>query len=292
LFRYRDINQLDARGNAPYPDFVYINQFESSAESNYHSLQTSLRVKRRKLTANANYIWSHSIDTASDGQDYVPNASQPDNSYNPAGERANSNFDSRHRFSANFLYELPLGFAFNGVVSMQTGQPVNVNYLFEGDFNGSGEYFGRPDVVGDPYAGRSAPDRFLNASAFAVPCRWVAADEGCAAGSQHFGSLGRNAITGPSFHQVDLSVTKTFRLRESVKATLRLDAYNVFNHPNFSNPLLPSFGVDFLAGSLPDARGRGTGSIPILTTPDVGSGNPYLGGGGARNLQAGIRVAF
>jgi hypothetical protein len=91
---------------------------------------------------------------------------------------------------------------------------------------------------------------------------------------------------------VDLSLTKTYRLREAVKATQRLDAYNVFNHPNFSNPLLPYFGVDFLGGSLPDARGRGTGSIPILTTPDVGSGNPYLGGGGPRNLQVGIRVAF
>jgi hypothetical protein len=292
LFRYRDINQFDASGSAPYPDFVYINQFESSAESNYHSMQSSLRVKRRKLTANVHYIWSHSIDTASDGQDYVPNASQPDNSYNPAGERANSNFDSRHRFSANFLYELPRGFAITGVLSMQAGQPVNINYLFEGDFNGSGEYFGRPDLVGDPYAGRHMPNRFLDASAFAVPCRWMAAEQSCAPGSQHFGNLGRNAITGPSFHQFDVSLTKSFTLREELKATLRLDAYNVFNHPNFSNPLLPFYGVDFLGGSLPDAHGRGTGSIPILTTPDVGSGNPYLGGGGPRNLQVGIRLTF
>lgn len=292
LFRYRDINQLNAKGDAPYPDFVYINQFESSAISNYHSLQASLRIRRRRLTSNVNYTWSHSIDTASDGQDFVPNATQPDNSYNPAGERANSNFDVRQRFSINFVYELPRGFAINGVIALQSGQPVNLNYLFEGDFNGSGEYFGRPDVVGDPYAGRHFPDTFVNASAFAVPCRWSAADESCVSGTQHFGNLGRNALSGPPFRNVDLSVTKSIALRESLKLQVRIDAYNLLNHPNFSNPLLPNFGLDFLGGSLPDARGRGTGPLPILTTPDVGSGNPYLGGGGPRNLQLALKLSF
>jgi hypothetical protein len=292
LFRYRDINQADSRGAIPFPDFVYINQFESTAVSDYHSLQASLRVKRRRLTASVNYVWSHSIDTASDGQDFVPNATQPDNSYNAAAERANSNFDTRQRFSMNFLYQLPHGWAINGVVAVQTGQPVNLNYLFEGDFNGSGEYFGRPDVVGDPYAGRHLPDRFVNAAAFAVPCRWSAADEGCVAGTQHFGNLGRNALSGPPFQNVDVSLVKEMALGESVKARLGIDAYNLLNHPNFSNPLLPNFGLDFLGGSLPDGRGRGAGSLPILTTPDVGSGNPYLGGGGPRNLQVGVKVRF
>src|SRR5205823_250981 len=104
--------------------------------------------------------------------------------------------------------------------------------------------------------------------------------------------LGRNAITGPPFRTVDLSLTKSVTLRESLKLQLRLDAYNLFNHPNFSNPLLPAFGLDFLGGSLPDARGRGTGALPILTTPDVGSGNPYLGGGGPRNLQLALKLSF
>ena len=178
LFRYRDLNQSVGGGPLPYPQFVYINQFESTAMSSYNSLQTTLKVRAHGMASSINYIWSHSIDTASDGQDFVPNATQPDNSFHPAGERANSNFDTRQRFTWNFLYEFPKpqshkallgGWMVDGILSAQTGQPVNVNYLFEGDFNGSDEFFGRPDVVGDPFSGRHAPNTFLNASAFAVP---------------------------------------------------------------------------------------------------------------------------
>jgi hypothetical protein len=301
LFRYRDLNQTVGGGALPYPDFVYINQFESSAISNYNSWQTVLKIQTHGVTSTVNYTWSHSIDTASDGQDFVPNATQPDNSYNVRNERANSNFDTRNRFTANFLYELPSpkahkallgGWALNGVLTLQTGQPVNVNYLFEGDFNGSDEYFGRPDVVGDPFAGRNTPNQFLNAAAFAVPCTWDPVAGSCVAGTQHFGNLGRNAFTGPSFKVFDFSLAKTTALGEAVKMQLRFDFFNIFNHPNFSNPLLPSFGVDFLNGGLPDANGRGIGSIPITATPDVGSGNPYLGGGGPRNLQIALRFTF
>jgi len=55
---------------------------------------------------------------------------------------------------------------------------------------------------------------------------------------------------------------------------------------------LPNFAVDFLNGSLPDAQGRGIGSIPITATPDVGSGNPFLGGGGPRNIQLALKFSF
>jgi len=64
------------------------------------------------------------------------------------------------------------------------------------------------------------------------------------------------------------------------------------NHPNFSNPLLPAFSVDFLNGSTPGNNGRGTGSIPITATPDVSGGNPYLGGGGPRNVQLAVKFQF
>ncbi len=301
LFRFRDLNQTIGGGPLPYPDFVYINQFESSAVSNYNSLQTALRIRSHGLNSVVNHTWAHSIDNASDGQDFVPNASQPDNSFNIRHERANSNFDTRHRFSWNFVYELPKpqtmgallgGWVLNGILSIQTGQPVNVSYLFEGDFNGSDEYFGRPDVVGNPFAGRHFPDTFLNAAAFAVPCTWDPNAGACVSGTQHFGNLGRNAFTAPGFRQFDFSLARNFALREAVKMQFRVDFFNIFNHPNFSNPLLPSFGVDFLGGSLPSAQGTGIGSIPITATPDVGSGNPFLGGGGPRNIQLALKFTF
>ena len=51
------------------------------------------------LTSTVNYTLGKSMDNASDGQDYVPNASQPDDSRNPDAEWAPSNFDARHRFT-------------------------------------------------------------------------------------------------------------------------------------------------------------------------------------------------
>lgn len=302
LFRYRDLNQTVGGGPLPFPDFVYINQFESTARSSYNSLQATLKLRNMHgLSGSINYTWGHSIDNASDGQDYVPNASQPDNSFRPDLERANSNFDTRQRFSFNYNYEFPKashmqwllnGWALDGVVVLATGQPVNVNYVFEGDFNGSDEFFGRPDVVGDPFAGRHFPTTFLNASAFAVPCVWDPVAGACVSGTQHFGNLPRNAFVGPSYHNWDFSLAKTTALSERVNMQLRVDFFNILNHTNFSNPLLPGFAVDFLNGSLPDARGRGIGSIPITATPDVGSGNPFLGGGGPRNIQLAVRFTF
>ena len=301
LFRYRDLNQTVAGGPLPYPDFVYINQIETTATSNYHSLQTALRTSTHGFTSTLNYIWSHSIDTASDGTDFVPNAAQPDNSFNARSERASSNFDARQRLSWSFLYEFPAsakhkkllsGWNANGVVSIQTGQPVNINYLYEGDFNGSDEYFGRPDLVGNATAGRHTPEAFFDASAFAVPCQWDAANEACVPGTQHFGNLGRNAFVGPTLKSFDFSIGKSTPLSEGVNMQFRVDFFNIFNHPNFSNPMLPNFAVDFLGGSLPDSRGRGIGSIPITATPDVGAGNPYLGGGGPRNIQLVVKFTF
>jgi hypothetical protein len=301
LFRYRDINQVNpATGTVAFPAFVYVNQFESTASSNYKSLQSSLQIRNwHRLTSTLNYTWSHSTDTASDGQDYVPNATQPDNSFQPERERANSNFDMRHHLTWTFNYDLPnlghvkglsSGWAVNGVLALASGQPFNVNYLFEGDFNGSGEFFGRPDLVGDPFAGTHTPDSFLNLAAFKVPCTLDAAGD-CVAGTQHFGSLGRNALVGPHYRNFDFSVAKNNDLGERVKMQIRMDIFNLFNHPNFANPLWPNFGVDFLQNGN-DATGRGVGFLPITTTPDVGTGNPFLGGGGSRNIQLAVRLSF
>ena len=301
LFRYRDINQLDpATGAAPFPGFIYINQFESTARSRYNSLQASLRMREWKgLTSTVNYTLSKSMDTASDGQDYVPNASQPDDSTNPEAEWAPSNFDARHRFTWYFTWNitpasranlLTSGWSLNGVVTLSSGQPVNINYLFEDDFNGSGEYFGRPDLVGDPFQGTGGPDQFLNLSAFAAPC--TPNGEGGCAGGQHFGNLPRNAYYGPSYKNVDLSLVKNTRLGDRATLQLRLDTFNLFNHTNFSNPMLPNFAIDFLQNGIDPATNRGVGFLPLTATPDVAGGNPFLGGGGPRALQLAARVTF
>ncbi|HUQ49978.1 MAG TPA: TonB-dependent receptor [Terriglobales bacterium] len=310
LYRYRDINQqtnpltgarpLDALTTPGGNTFFYVNQFESTANSNYNSLQSSLALRNwRGFTTRFNYTWSHSIDNASDGQDYVAQATQPDNSFNPGAERADSNFDSRHRFVWIYNYELPNpqtakwitnGWALDGVLTIMSGMPFNVTYLFEDDYNGSGEFFGRPDLVGDPFAGTSTPNALLNLSAFAVPCTYDNVAGTCA-GGQHFGNLGRNAFVGPGYRNFDFAISKNTRFGEKVNMNLRMDVFNIFNHPNFANPVLPDFGVDFLQNGI-DATGRGIGFLGSTATPDVAIGNPFLGGGGSRNIQFSLKFSF
>jgi len=317
LFHFRDLDQfnnvagsVDSCGNGQtisygeqcFPSYsvgsyvdiplYYVNQIETSALSNYNSAQASLKVQNwRGMTSTLNYTWAHSIDDASDGLDFVPNASQPDNSFNPRGDRASSNFDVRHRVQWYWTYNLPKfqqarwlsnGWALDGMFNFATGQPYTVSYLFEGDFNGSGEYFGRPDIIGNPYAGTCGTN-LLNVAAFAAPCN-VDSSGNCISG-WHPGSEGRNAFNAPNYTNFDFSLTKTSHLTETMTMELRGDFFNIFNHPNFSNPLLPGFGVDYL-------NTNGSQFIQTTATPDVGSGNPYLGGGGPRSAQLAVHFTF
>jgi hypothetical protein len=262
-------------------------------------LQLSVNIRNLGgLSSTLNYTWSHSIDTASDGQDFVANAAQPDNSFNPGAERANSNFDVRNSFKWFFNYSFPKssnlflsGWGVDGVLSLANGQPYSLTYQFENDFNGSGEFFGRPDQVGDPFAGTSTPLQFLNLSAFQAPCA-PDGTGGCAPGTQHFGNLRRNAFVGPNYRNFDFAVFKDTRIFERLNMQIRADFFNILNHPNFSNPVLPNFAVDFLTNGIDPATNRGTGFLPITATPDVGIGNPFLGGGGPRNIQLAVKFTF
>ncbi|HUO14977.1 MAG TPA: TonB-dependent receptor [Verrucomicrobiae bacterium] len=288
-----------------FPNFFYVNQEESSANSNYNSLQTSLRVNGwHGLTSQANFVWSHSIDNASDLEDFIPNASQPNNSFDPAAERGNSNFDIRRRFSWNLGYALPKlggsmarlknGWGVDSAVTLQDGQPFNLNYNFEGDYSGGGEGFDRPDVVG-PIQYGSAPDNFLNLTSFQVPCTFGnttansgSGDSNCLAGTRHFGDMGRNSLRATSFKEWNFSVFKDTPISERVQLELRAEFFNFLNHPNFSNPILPGYIADPGVNGI-DSNGRGEGSYALSATGDVGIGNPFLGGGGPRGVQfAGI----
>jgi len=139
-------------------------------------------------------------------------------------------------------------------------------------------------------------------AAFAMPCN-VDTDptsstyETCLSG-WHPGSEGRNAFNATNYTNFDFSLTKTTQLAGSVKMEIRADFFNVLNHANLSNPLLPGFGVDaFGYGDAEIAGGRMVAGAPnqfvtTTATPDVGSGNPYLGGGGPRSAQLAVHFNF
>ena len=293
----------------------YLQQLQTTAQSSYNSLQISLSTRNwHGITQEINYTWSHSIDDASDGQDFVPHAGQPNDSTNPsASNKGPSNFDVRHHFIWTLQYAFPKasslgrlgeGWKVSSVVTIQSGHPFEMVNALD-DYDGSGEYFGRPDLISKPQYNYSNPADFLNVGAFAVQCTLDGTGgtsaANCLSGTRHFGDEGRNALMGPAFRQWDFSIIKDTRINERLSIQLRADAYNLLNHPNFSNPLLPSFFDDLSPYAVCGAAGAGCSRagqfqsgqfFPIVATVDSGIGNPVLGGGGPRSFQFAAKLIF
>ena len=106
----------------------------------------------------------------------------------------------------------------------------------------TGGIFGsdRPDLAGNPRIRASAPERFFEAAAFAMPV------------PLSFGNSGRNILSGPGTSSVDLALVRSVRLAERVTAEIRAEAFNLANHANFGLPErtfgLPTFGRALTAG--------------------------------------------
>jgi len=253
LITARDINQprpSPAQFNPrPVPQFDDITFEESSANSNYNSLQ--VRFQQRLdfgLSILSSYTWSKSIDNASNFFSSAGDPNFPQDSFNTAAERGRSNFDVKHRLSLSYGYDFPCGksrtFIANsgllstllsgwqtfGIVTLQSGRPFTVALLPEIDNSNTGRStlgFGandRPNVVGNTELSHRTPDRWFNTSAFAFP----------PFGS--FGNAGRNILDGPGFKNFNVSVMKTTKLREGLDLQFRAEAFNLFNHPNFDLP--------------------------------------------------------
>jgi hypothetical protein len=299
--------------NNPYGAF-YILKENSTGKSNYNALQTSLKVTAwHGVTSVANFVWSRSLDNSSDGEDFVPNAAQPNDSTNPQREYGPSNFNIPRRFTWNFSYDFPKmsgdwqqlknGWGLNSVLSLQDGQPFHFNYNFEDDFSGSGNGFDRPDVVGPVRYHPHDPLNFVDLSSFAIPCTVNVATAGgvasdCIPGTRHFGNMGRNSLRGPSFKELNFGIYKTTMITERINMQFRADFFNLFNHPNFANPYLPAFLADPGIHGFQVVNGRevgnptGTGTGVITATGDVGIGNPFIGGGGPRGIQLAVKFTF
>jgi hypothetical protein len=294
----------------PYGAF-YVLQENSKGKSNYNALQASLRITGwHGVTSIVNYVYSKSLDNSSDGEDFEPNAAQPNDSTNPKLEYGPSNFNIPQRFTWNFGYEFPKmgggwqrlknGWGINSILTLQDGQPFQLNYNFEDDYSGSGNGFDRPDVVGPIKYHPRDPFNYLDLSSFAIPCTVSGAASGfasdCTIGTRHYGNEGRDSLHGPAFKEWNFAIYKTTAITERLNMQFRADFFNLVNHPNFANPFLPAFIADAgAAGFVKDGSGTrevGGGSLPITATGDVGIGNPFLGGGGPRGIQLAVKFTF
>jgi len=84
---------------------------------------------------------------------------------------------------------------------------------------------------------------------------------------QAFGTMGRNIFRDTGFHNVDLSVSKSFKFGERLKAQFRVETFNIFNHPNFANPMVAP--VPMAKGQPPIRHKRvpSVVAVPPRTTP-------------------------
>ena len=268
-------------GVRPYPAFSQISWRGNVGNSSYNALALSLkRAFSHGLLVSANYTWSHSIDDDSngsgDGDSITPqNVSCFPQGSRQCGERADSAFDARHVFNANFIYELPFGAGkrylaqpglLKSVVShwqistifiARTGFPVNLTTSATGpDGNTSSQ---RPNLVpGQPLY---LAGGIFNPSAFCTPGMIDPLYPGgmCPSG---FGDLPRNFLRGPGFWQSDWALSKRFPVTEQVQLQFRAEVFNLFNRAQYANP-----------DGLISATDFGRIYLPLNTTP-IGVGTP------------------
>jgi len=253
-------------GNAaffrPYPGYGAIHARFNAASSIYHGLEMSARKTVGALQMTLSYTYSHSIDDASSAAD-----TSFDDSYNLRANRASSNFDQHHVFTASYIYDLPFfrsgglahtflgGWQYSGITAFSTGAPftvtnggastvtLSVPADNAGVANGVATAGSRPDLVGNPsgpipagYAANGFGPLLVNPTAFAAP-------QGLT-----FGDTPRNDARNPHQINFDMALYKHFAIKESAAFEFRAEAFNVFNHTEWG----------YIGGGSGSAAGNGS----------------------------------
>jgi hypothetical protein len=269
----------------PYGGYDSIYGIIGGANSNYNALQVSGRRNAGGLQLTVAYTYSHSIDNSSDRYD-----SSFVDSYNLASYRASSNFDQRHIFTVSYIYDLPIfqhatglkrsllgGWQISGITTAQTGEPFSI--VNGGDYDnagvgnnvGSGSY---ADIVGDPHgpvphfngvANVPYGPLLYNPGAYAQPTGLT------------FGDSGRNSLIGPGRLNFDMGLFKHFKIRESMALEFRAEAFNVFNHPQWTGVNNGSCGLEINSGTDDCVNGDSFGDAPNSFLHPSGAHQPRIG---------------
>ncbi len=220
------------------PAFGNLEPHLTAFDSYYNSLLTSLRTQPLKgLYIQGKFVWSHSIDNDSvtihdDSYNYerVPTV------FDLAANRGSSDFDSRLNFFANFIWRLPGvrsraanavlgGWELDGIAQVQSGNPFNPTVGFDdAHLLGSGDQGQRSNFVSGVPVITGNPSQYFNPLAFSLPP------------SGYLGNLGRNVFTGPGLQMYTLALERDFLKVEKRALRLRVEGFNVANHPNFQIP--------------------------------------------------------
>ncbi|HKV41191.1 MAG TPA: TonB-dependent receptor, partial [Blastocatellia bacterium] len=208
-----------------------ITEVDSSGNSSYNALWVTANKRLKNgMQFNASYTFSKSLDYNSLSSQGVV----VQDSFNFRNDRGPSDFDARHRFVINWIYDLPFkgnrlkeGWQLSGITQLQTGNPINLVVVASGAAGFTGNTTIRPDLIG-PLSITGDPSKWFTNSVcdprlgpcaagavFAIPVS--------PSGVFHFGDLGRNAIVGPGFENTDFSVSKSTVITETYRLEFRAD---------------------------------------------------------------------
>jgi hypothetical protein len=243
----------------PFPKFGSIQVMSAPGHSSYHALY--LKLQRRfsqGLTFLSSFSWGKSIDNGSGIRTTDGDSLTPSNNYDLRLERGLSAFDFRRRLTTSWLWELPFGkdkrwmshggiadlvlggWQVGGILTLQDGFPFTVTCGPGNIQNGGGVCY--PDATGVDWrlpASERSRTRYFNTDAFV--------DRIPAGGPFRYGTVGRNSLIGPGLVSLDASVNKKFDLTDSKYVELRVEAFNLPNHPIWSQPgsqlRTPTYGV-------------------------------------------------
>ena len=216
----------------------------TDARSSYDAFQWNLnRRLAQGLGAQLSYTFSRSIDDAAGtyGQDFSNQNAYGLDFYDRRIDRGLSPFHAKHNLTFHWTYNIPSlqqgqswmraalrGWQVNNITTLQSGHPftVQLGFVRSGNLNTGFSMNERPNLKpgysGNPVVG--GPARYWDINAFELPT------------ANQRGNLGRNTLIGPGLASVDLSLTRSFRLREGWGLQFRAEAFNLPNHPNFAEP--------------------------------------------------------
>jgi hypothetical protein len=234
----------------------------------------------------ANWTWSKCLDIEDAQGDYasvtVENPNNPRMDYGPCGSDyrhvenativAKSNFNSLNRMAKLAVNNWEIAPLFH----IMTGAPFTVTAGQDNSLTDIGN--DRPNLVAgvDPYshiplrktAGLTTSE-YLNPAAFQqITASCASLTTGGCSAFGGYGNIGRNSFRGPKDFQFDAQISRIFPIHQRLSATLRLEAFNVLNHPNFAVPSTLSFNTlttfGYVTGTTSGATAREfQGSIKI-----------------------------
>jgi hypothetical protein len=240
----------------------------SKGDSILHAGTVQLRKRMRHgISAQATYVYSKSLDNASSIGGGTAVVAQNDEDL--AAERGLSSFNQTHKFTGNFIYELPFGtgkrwlnnkggwlenifgdWLWSGNFTLASGFPFTARVLgAASDINQGVNGTLRANIVGDPESG-ACPNGF---SVGTIPC-WFNTSAFVVPSPGEFGDSRRNIILGPGQFTFGMSVSKTMFAKDMRALEVRVAANNVFNHPQFTNIGTalnsPTYGQVIAAGAM------------------------------------------